>query len=114
MPLTCPRASTQSPLALSLSLPLPSPTDYGLVVGQCYSTLFGSSKDVAGLYDEAHLVAVATDAAAHTSVFAGAGAASLPPWLADHMANQFSHLRNFIYAAIAEEGEEGEGTMREQ
>jgi hypothetical protein len=78
---------------------------YGQTVGQFYSTLFGSAKDVAGLYDQAHLAAAAADSAAHAAVFAGPAAATLPDWLADHMQQQFSHFRNFIYAA--------DGTMRE-
>ena len=87
---------------------------YGLKVGQFYSTLFGSSKDVAGLYSQRHLEAVVGDAVAHTSVFAGAGSSSLPPWLADHMVNMFSHMRSFIYAAISDEtSDDGGGMMRE-
>jgi non-lysosomal glucosylceramidase len=78
---------------------------YSSTVGQFYTNMFGSSSDVAVLYDNDHLVQVATDAAAHTSVFGGSGSTSLPPWLADHMVNQFSHFRNFIYAK--------DGSMRE-
>ena len=78
---------------------------YGRTVGQFYQTLFGSAKDVAGLYTNEHLAVVAADAAAHTSVFAGPAAASLPQWLTDHLVNQFSHVRNFIFAR--------DGTMRE-
>ena len=101
-------------VSVTLTWYFPNRDYYGLVVGQFYSTLFGSSKDVAGLYDEAHLEAVAADVAAHTSVFAGAGSASFPPWLADHMVNQFSHFRNFIYAAINDDSSnDGGGMMRE-
>lgn len=69
---------------------------YGRNIGQFYSTLFNGSADVAELYDAAHLVAVAQDAAAHVNVWGGQ-AISGPDWLWDHMVNQFSHFRNFIY-----------------
>ena len=87
---------------------------YGLNVGQFYSTLFGSSNDVASLYTNDHLVQVVNDVVAHASVFTGPNAASLPSWLNDHMVNQFSHFRNFIYAAIGDESTFGNpGIMRE-
>lgn len=58
---------------------------YGRTVGQYYTNLFGSARDVATLYDSAHLAAAATDSAAHAAVFAGPAASSLPSWLNDHM-----------------------------
>jgi hypothetical protein len=69
-------------VSVTLSWYFPNRDYYGLVVGQFYSTLFGSAKDVAGLYDQAHLAAAAADSAAHAAVFAGPAAATLPDWLA--------------------------------
>jgi hypothetical protein len=74
---------------------------YGENIGQFYSTLFGSSEGVAAAFGGDRLVEAARDAAAHTGVWAGA-ATSHPPWLNDHMANQFSHFRNFIYSRAGE------------
>ncbi len=92
-------------LSVVFSWYFPNRDYYGQVVGQFYSGLFESAKDVAGLYSYDHLVQVVGDVSAHTNVFAGPGAASLPAWLADHFVNDFSHFRNFIYAA--------DGSMRE-
>lgn len=77
---------------------------YGKNVGQFYSTRFASSTEVVALYDTAHLLDVVGDAVQHTSVWAGEGV-SHPSWLSDHMVNQFSHFRNFIYSR--------DGLMRE-
>ena len=98
-------------VSVTLSWFFPNRDYYGMYVGQFYTSLFGSSKDVAGLYSNEHLVSVASDAAAHASVFAGAGSASLPAWLSDHMVNQFSHARNFIYAAISDGSSDSGGGM---
>ena len=82
---------------------------YGRTVGQMYANLFSSSRAVADAMDYAALAASAAGAVAHVGVWGGAeggGAApSLPAWLRDHMVNQFSHFRNFIYS--------GDGLMRE-
>jgi len=101
-------------LSIVFSWYFPNRDYYGLNVGQFYSTQFGSSKDVATIYSNDHLVQVADDVAAHASVFSGPLANSLPDWLNDHMVNQFSHFRNFIFAAIGDASTDGRaGIMRE-
>jgi len=101
-------------LSIVFSWYFPNRDYYGLNVGQFYSTQFGSSKDVSSVYNNDHLVQVVNDVVAHTSVFTGPLASSLPSWLNDHMVNQFSHFRNFIYAAIGDSSTDGRpGIMRE-
>ena len=77
---------------------------YGENIGQFYSTLWASSADVVGAHDAARIQGIVADVAAHAGVWAG-GQTSHPSWLNDHMVNQFSHFRNFIYSR--------EGIMRE-
>lgn len=92
-------------LSIVFSWYFPNRDYYGTTIGQFYTNLFGSAQDVANTYSYSHLQQIVTDVSAHTNVFAGPNASSLPDWLADHMVNQFSHFRNFIYAA--------DGSMRE-
>ena len=90
--------------SLVLSWYFPNRDFYGRDIGQFYSTLFADSAGVAGGLGAEALLDVAGAAAAHTGVWAGA-AVSHPSWLTDHMVNQFSHFRNFIYSR--------DGIMRE-
>jgi hypothetical protein len=67
-------------------------------VGQFYSTIFTDAADVAAALDARGLVAAAADAATHTTVWGSAAANAMPPYLADHLLNQFSHFRNMIFS----------------
>ena len=89
-------------VSITLAWYFPGRDYHGRVVGQHYATQWASAAAVADLYDADHIADVASSAVAHTSVWADN---SLPAWLQDHLVNQFSHARNFIYAA--------DGSMRE-
>jgi uncharacterized protein (DUF608 family) len=91
-------------ISISFSWFFPNRNYYNDIIGQFYSTRFTSARDVSAIYTNDHLVDVATAAAKHTNTWAGKDS-SLPARLSDHMLNQFSHFRNFIYAR--------DGSMRE-
>ena len=84
-------------ISISFSWYFPNRDYYNSIVGQFYSTRFTSALDVSTIYTNDHLVEVATTAVQHTNVWTGKDS-SLPTWLSDHLLNQFSHFRNFIYA----------------
>jgi non-lysosomal glucosylceramidase len=91
-------------ISISFSWYFPNRDYYNSIVGQFYSTRFTSALDVSAMYTNDHLVEVATTAAVHTNVWTNKDT-SMPTWLSDHMLNQFSHFRNFIYSR--------DGSMRE-
>ena len=89
-------------LSIVLAWHFPNRDFYGKTVGQMYANLFPNSRAVAAAMNYTALTASAAGAAVHTQLWGGS---SLPAWLGDHMVNQFSHFRNFIYS--------GDGLMRE-
>jgi hypothetical protein len=86
-------SGTTVSLSIAFAWYFPNRDYYSSTVGQFYTNLYGSSKDVTNTYTYDHLQQIVKDVSTHTNIFAGPNASSLPDWLSDHMVNQCKYKK---------------------